>query len=296
MSPSTQASPALSESPLVSAPALFTRLSDPELVLVDCRFALKEPELGYERFVTGHLPGAVYAHLERDLSGPIVAGKTGRHPLPEPELLAQKLSTWGIGSGSWVVAYDQSDGSMAAARLWWLLRYLGHGRVSVFDGGLDGWTRHNLPLESGSAHERPPRALAVQLQPHLVATRADVSAASQARPGSLLDVRAPERYSGSFEPIDARAGHIPGAHNLPFASLTEHGAFLQPSQLRERLRVGLHDVEPERAIFYCGSGVTACHAVLAAAAAGCELPRLYAGSFSEWIVDPEASVTVGEEP
>lgn len=262
---------------------LASHLADAELRIVDCRASLNDPARGRVAYGEGHLPRATFADLVDDLSGPVVLGQTGRHPLPDVELFASKLRGWGIGSSSQVVAYDDAGGAFAA-RLWWLLRFLGHDAVAVLDGGLPAWVAEGRGLTA-----EVPSLPAGDFTPR-EHTQWVVSAAELERPESvsrkLFDARAPERFRGEVEPIDPVAGHIPGAVNLPFSENLNAGRFRPPAELRQRFAEALGATSPESAVLYCGSGVTACHGVLAFAHAGLPLPRLYAGSWSEWITDP----------
>jgi thiosulfate/3-mercaptopyruvate sulfurtransferase len=207
---------------------------------------------------------------------------TGRHPLPSVDLFVSKLRSWGIGNASQVVAYDDAGGAFAA-RLWWMLRWLGHEAVAVLDGGFPAWVAEGRPVTA----ELPlvsPGDFTPRPRPDLLVTAA-LLAAPESRAGKLFDARAPERYRGDIEPIDPVAGHIPGAENLPFAENLRDGRFKPAAELRARLAAALGATQPEDAVVYCGSGVTACHDVLAFAQAGLPLPKLYAGSWSEWITD-----------
>jgi thiosulfate/3-mercaptopyruvate sulfurtransferase len=275
---------------LISDQGLAALLAEPTLCVVDCRASLQNAAAGREAYAKGHVPGAVFADLLDDLSGPIVPGKTGRHPLPNVDAFAAKLRSWGIGSGSRVVAYDDAGGAFAA-RLWWLLRWLGHDAVAVLDGGFPAWVAAGHPVSDATpqvaAGDFTPRP-----RPELCVSAAEL-AAPQTRLGRLFDARAPERFRGDVEPIDPVAGHIPGALNLPFAENLVDGRFRSPADLRERFARALAGTQPEEAIVYCGSGVTACHDVLAFAHAGLPLPRLYAGSWSEWITEPGRPVAKG---
>lgn len=274
----------------VISPAELARLQEPaELRIVDCRASLQNADAGRERYRQGHLPGAAFADLLQDLSGPIVPGKTGRHPLPAIETFVGRVRSWGIGPASQVVAYDDASGAFAA-RLWWLLRWLGHEAVAVLDGGFQAWV-----AEGHATTTQVPMVAVGDFSPHshfdwLVQAR-DLATQSSSR--KVFDARAPERFRGEVEPIDPVAGHIPGAVNLPFADNLRDGHFLPPAELRQRLAEALGDSAPEDAVVYCGSGVTACHDVLAFAHAGLPLPRLYAGSWSEWITDPSRPVAKG---
>jgi len=275
-------------SDVVSPAELAAILADPELRLVDCRASLQEPQAGHEAFLRGHLPRATFADLSHDLSSPVVPGQTGRHPLPDVDVFVEKLRAWGIGSSNQVVVYDDASGAFAA-RLWWLLRWLGHDAVAVLDGGFSAWVAEGRAVTTEIA--LPPRAdFSAQPRAEWLASAAELSR-PQSSAGKLFDARAPERFRGEVEPIDPVAGHIPGALNLPFAENLRGGRFLEPAELRQRLAVALDGTPPERAVVYCGSGVTACHDVLAFARAGLPLPRLYAGSWSEWITDPARPTT-----
>lgn len=277
-------------SAVISSQELAARLAEPTLRLVDCRASLQDVAAGRTAYAKGHLPGASFADLLDDLSGPIVPGQTGRHPLPLLETFTGKVRAWGIGATSRVVVYDDAAGAFAA-RLWWLLRWLGHDRVAVLDGGFPAWVAQGLPvtdeitpLAPGDFTPRP----RVEL---LVAAKELETPQSLSR--KLFDARAPERFRGDVEPIDPVAGHIPGAVNLPFADNLKDARFRSPAELRERFARALDGTAPEAAIVYCGSGVTACHDVLAFAHAGLALPRLYAGSWSEWIADPTRPTAKG---
>jgi thiosulfate/3-mercaptopyruvate sulfurtransferase len=279
---------------LIEAEALEPLLGSRRLRLFDCRFDLARPESGRQRYLDEHLPGAVYADINRDLSRPATP-TSGRHPLPAPEVFAARLREWGVNDDSLVVAYDDVNG-MYAARLWWMLRWLGHDEVAVLDGGMRRWLQLGLPLTD----ERPepmPGDFVARPRPALAASADDVLAAT-ADPGMrILDARTPERYRGDVEPIDKVAGHVPGARNHPFGlSLDPQGRFLPADSLREALATSLDGVPPGRSIVYCGSGVTACHVLLALERAGLAGARLYAGSWSEWSSDPARPVGTGAAP
>lgn len=271
------------ESPLITARALATRDDAP--AVVDCRFSLPEPDRGEAEYLGGHVPGAVYAHLDRDLSGP-VTGTNGRHPLPTVERMVERFSTWGIDDSTPVVVYDTAGGQIAA-RLWWMLRFLGHDAVAVLDGGLAAWQDEGGALQTG-LETRERRVFAARHRPEMAA---DVDSLA---PYRLLDARAPERYRGEAEPLDPVAGHIPGALNHPTSrNLGEDGRFLSPEVLRKRYEEVLGSVEADTVVSYCGSGVTACHNLLAMEVAGLPQARLYPGSWSEWCSDPGRNVATG---
>jgi thiosulfate/3-mercaptopyruvate sulfurtransferase len=265
--------------PLVSAAWLRGRLGEPGLVVADCRYRLGEPGAGAELWRAGHIPGAVFMDVDRDLAAE--PGERGRHPLPEPEDFEAAARRAGIGPDTLVIAYDEAAEG-GAARLWWLLRHFGHERVSVLDGGLRGWREEGGPLEAGAASGEPREGdgAPFSARPRPEDTR-EAGELAAAPPRALLDARAPERYRGEVEPIDPVAGHIPGAANLPFAELAPGGRFLVPDELRARFEAA--GAAPGRELVaYCGSGVTACVLLLAAELAGVQGARLYPGSWSEW--------------
>ena len=235
----------------------------------------------------------MYASLDRDLSAEVVPGKTGRHPLPDADWLAQRLGELGIANDSDVVVYDDASGAMAS-RAWWLLRYLGHDRVRLLDGGLAAWTAAGHEVTTERTEYRPV-TFVPRPRPELVVTATDVEALRTAPDERLFDARAPERYTGEVEPIDPVAGHIAGARSFPFALNLQAGRLAPPQVVRAAFSAALDGVPADRAVVYCGSGVTACHLVLAAEHAGLPLPKLYAGSFSEWITDPRRAVARGSE-
>ena len=273
----------MSYSAVISSSDLAACLAEPGLRLVDCRASLQDPAAGRAAYEKGHLPRATFADLLQDLSGPIVAGKTGRHPLPDVSVFASKLGTWGISNSHQVVVYDDAAGAFAA-RLWWMLRWLGHDAVAVLDGGLPAWVAEGRPVTDEVV--APPEAVFTpQPRPELLMSTRELCT-PESRLCRLFDARAPERFRGEVEPIDPVAGHIPGAINLPFADNLRDGRFSSPAELRSRFAAALAGSLPEDAVVYCGSGVTACHDVLAFAHAGLPLPKLYAGSWSEWITDP----------
>ena len=269
-------------SPLV-APSALHALIEIGAVVVDCRFDLADPSAGRRAWCAAHIPGAAFADLETDLSGPPVTDR-GRHPLPTPEALCECFGALGIGSESHVVAYDGADGAFAA-RLWWLLRYMGHERVQVLDGGFAAWTAAGLPVAAGP--EQPSRRdFRGAPRTQWLVRRCDVPSAAR-----LVDARDPARYRGEIEPIDPVAGHIPGARNRFYRdNVRSDGTFLPPNDVRAGLQSAFDGVHGADVVHYCGSGVTACHNLLAAAHAGLAPGRLYAGSWSDWCRDPSHSV------
>jgi thiosulfate/3-mercaptopyruvate sulfurtransferase len=282
--------------PLIDAAALLHRLnSGAPTVLLDCSFDLADPSAGERQFgQEGHLPGARHAHLERDLSGPKLdaAGRfRGRHPLPSRAELAVTLGRLGITPDSIVVAYDR-QGAMYAARAWWLLRWMGHAEVSVLDGGLPAWVEAGGRLEDGASAwvgATPYPAAG----PAMRTVEADALAAGLGE-FRLVDARAEERFRGEVEPLDAVAGHIPGALNRAFKlNLAADGRFMTGAELRAAFAPLLAGAAAEAVVHQCGSGVTACHNLLAAAAAGLGEGTLYPGSWSEWCADPARPVALG---
>lgn len=268
---------------IISTEELATHLHDPAWAIIDCRFDLAKPDWGAGSYAEAHIPGAVYAHLNRDLSAP-VTDQTGRHPLPEVDTLVMTLGNWGIGNNTQVVAYDTTGGSYAG-RLWWLLRFLGHNAVAVLDGGFPKWQKEGRPVTGGVEHRTPSHFTG---KPDWsLATSADEVEQIRLDPGyRLIDARAPERFRGEVEPIDPVAGHIPGAVNRFHAlNLSPDGTFLPPEILRAQFEDLLQGISPENAVVYCGSGVTSIHHLIAMQIAGLPGARLYPGSWSEWIVD-----------
>ena len=283
---------ASSYKPLLSAHQLSQLLQSSDApVVLDCRFYLQEPAAGQEVYLEQHIPGAQYAGLDQHLSGLVEAGVTGRHPLPAKEAFTRQLQQWGISPERPVVVYDQNNAAMAAARAWWLLRYAGIEQVQVLDGGLDAWLAEGLSTETGKQNND----VALSTPPTLSWQDEKAISAHQLllKKPVLLDARGIERFAGEVEPIDPVAGHIPGARCVPFTELVnEQGMFLKPEQIRQTLSA--LDTDEATAV-YCGSGVTACHLILAAVIAGLPEPRLYAGSWSEWITDSVRPIETGRE-
>jgi thiosulfate/3-mercaptopyruvate sulfurtransferase len=277
---------------IISAAKLAQELDNPNWVIFDCRFNLKDPLAGWQNYQRGHIPGARYAHLEHDLSGSAAPG-TGRHPLPVPQQLAEKLGNWGVDSTKQIVAYDDASGTLAG-RLWWLLRWLGHEAVAVLDGGLQQWQKEGYPLTTTPPAPIPTHFEA-RARPMMAVTAEDVEHASLLG-YVLLDARTPERFRGELEPIDPVAGHIPGAKNHPCShNLDSQGKFLAPEALALAFQKQIGKTPPEQIVCMCGSGVTACHNLLALEHAGLQGARLYPGSWSEWITDGTRPVAMGDE-
>ena len=254
---------------------------------------MADPELGRNEYLKAHIPGAVYANLDEDLCGPVIPGVTGRHPLPAVLDFLRTLSGWGIGDGVQVIAYDDAGGSMAAARLWWMLQWLGHSGAAVLNGGWQRWQSENLPVRPG-VEKRSARRFQARIQPERVVDSTGLEAALKDKELRIIDVRAGERYRGEVEPLDPVAGHIPGAISVPYTDTLEPGgSFKSPEVLRAGFSSLLREIPAERAIFYCGSGVTAAQSVLALAHSGLGQAKLYAGSWSEWITDPGRPIATG---
>jgi thiosulfate/3-mercaptopyruvate sulfurtransferase len=273
---------------LISTSALAMHLDDDHIAIVDCRFQLAEESWGEQAYAESHIPHAVYAHLDRDLSGP-KNGTNGRHPLPHPDVAARTFARLGITSGVQVVAYDQDTG-MYASRLWWMLRWLGHDAVAVLDGGFAKWTAEGRDTRSGT-ETRAPQTFIAAPRDEMLATVDQVAALRADRDWQLVDARAPERFRGDIEPLDKVAGHIPGAANHCYqTNLDADGSFRSPEDLRAHMRTALGDHSADHIVCYCGSGVTACHNLLALEHAGLTGAKLYAGSWSEWSSDPRRPV------
>jgi len=296
----------LIEAEELAAPLARSAGAAGDWTVLDCRFDLARPDWGASAYATGHVPNALYAHLDRDLSGPVTPG-SGRHPLPSIERLAETFGRWGIDESVQVVAYDQGNGAFAA-RLWWLLRWTGHRKVAVLNGGFAAWQQAGLPADTVPG-ERQPRVFTPRLATNAVVSTAELErllAAGALESGAsvLVDARGADRFAGDNETIDPVAGHIPGARNQPFLrNVDARGRFLSTAELRERWQATLAAQpagEPapggapaERVIAMCGSGVTACHNLLALEVAGLPGARLYAGSWSEWIRDASRPVVRG---
>lgn len=267
-------------------------------MIVDCRSKLGDMDYGRTQYQQSHIPNAIFAHLEYDLSGPIIQGTTGRHPLPAPIDFIAKLNQWGIDYQTQVIAYDDAGGAYAA-RLWWMMRWLGHHSVAVLNGGWQAWKNANAKESTAQTKAHLKAPFIGEWKSSMVVTTAEVLAHHNSSTFTLMDARAANRYAGNDETIDPIAGHIPGALNFPFMdNLSGDGHFKTPALLRERFEAlsttAANNAKP--LVSYCGSGVTACHNILAMAHAGLNEPKLYAGSWSEWITHPEHKVGVGENP
>jgi len=280
----------MSGGPIVSVRELQALIAEGGLLLLDCDFDLADPALGLARYRQGHLPGARHVDLERDLSG-LPDGSNGRHPLPSREAFAATVRRLGLATGQQVVAYDGSGG-IYAARLWWMLRWLGHGQVAVLDGGKQAWVRAGLSLETGEL----PSPVPGDIVPGNSLAGPPASAAeilADIGKGALqvVDARDPARFGGAPHPLDTVPGHIPGATNRFYAQNLDEAGLLRPAQeLAAAFRDALGGKLPQQAVMQCGSGVTACHNLLAMEVAGLKGARLYPGSWSEWTADPTRPV------
>ena len=279
--------PVPATSPLIAPEALAARLGEPDLRIADVRWYLGEPERGRQEYERGHIPGAIFVDLDTDLAA---ASGPGRHPLPEPAVFAERLGGLGFGSDDVIVAYDDVMGTVAA-RLWWMLDNLGHKRVALLDGGLRAWRDAGLPLSTEAPDHHPADLQLADRWSNVVDREQLIERLDGV---TLIDARAAERYRGEVEPIDPRAGHIPSAISAPAkVALGADGRFLGPADLVERLRSIAPDDRP--VVASCGSGVTACHTVLAMRVAGLPDPLLYPGSFSDWSRS-DMPVATGPEP
>jgi len=281
--------------PLISVTELQGRMDDPGRhdVVIDCSFDLTDPAAGRAAYREGHLPGAYYLHLDNELSGP-KTGTNGRHPLPDPDAFVARLKALGVNRDTQVVAYD-AQGGMYAARLWWLLRWVGHGAAAVLDGGKNAWVAAGLPLEREATPE-PETPGDLERDKALVGTvDADTLLRNLARPALLVvDARAPDRFRGENETLDPVGGHIPGAVNRFFKdNLAADGRFKPAAELRAEFGKVLGEAAPASTVMQCGSGVTACHNLLALEVAGMSGSALYPGSWSEWCADPARPVVSG---
>jgi len=279
----------MSYTTLISADELAALLGKPGIVVVDCRFSLADKSAGYNAYTAAHIPGAVYANLDKDLSAPKSgSGAGGRHPLPTPQVFARTLSDWGIGNETQVIAYDDGPGAMAA-RLWWMLRWLGHDRVAVLDGGWAGWQSQNRPGENQTPAPAPAHFVPHPC-PEMVVDVERVFQYTASGAALLIDARAEDRFRGENETIDPVGGHIPGASNYFYANNLAGGRFRSREELATAFRSLIGQRPAAEVVMYCGSGVTACHNLLAMEHAGLGLARLYPGSWSDWSSNPSRPI------
>lgn len=281
----------MTNSTIVSIDNLVANLQDPDWMVVDARFALADPALGRRNYLQGHIPGAIYAHLDHDLSSQVIPGITGRHPLPAIDSAAQVFSRWGIPEKGQVVVYDDLGGALAAVRVWWMLRWLGYENVAVLDGGWQHWLKHHLPVQPGEV-TRPARPFLPAPRPWMQMDADQVDQIRLDPAWRLLDARGADRFRGENETIDPVAGHIPGAISAPYMeNLNQDGTFRPVQELHARYQKLIGETPPEQVVVYCGSGVTSIHNILAMLHAGLGEARLYPGSWSEWIADPNRPIT-----
>ncbi len=280
-------------SPVVTPSWLAERLDDPRVVVADVRWYLAGKR-GADEFASGHVPGAAFVDVDVELASPPGPGRPGRHPLPSVAQLSALLSRLGAGADSIVVAYDDAGGGIAA-RLWWLLRYVGHGGGRVLEGGIQAWTQSGHPLETAVRARRPAPPLTLVPHPEMVVDKQRVAELSRSPSAVVLDARSPERFEGIVEPIDPRAGHIPGARNAPFVEnlVAPEGGFQDPADLARRYSA-LGATDADTIVAYCGSGITACHVLLALELIGRPDALLYEGSWSDWARDPALEAAQGK--
>jgi thiosulfate/3-mercaptopyruvate sulfurtransferase len=279
---------------IISSGQLKSILQSEDLVIIDCRFDLVDYSLGFNEYRSNHISGAIYAHLNDDLSSEATT-TSGRHPLPDMAEFQEKLGSWGIDNKTQVVIYDQSSGGYAG-RLWWMLRAMGHTAVAVLDGGFAKWTAEGLPVEDGVA-TNPAKNFEGRFQADWVVSVEQIEQTLDSQNLLLIDSRDAGRYRGDSEPIDAAAGHIPGALNRFFGNnLIDSGQLRTADELRSELESLMGDKPIEDVVFYCGSGVTACHNLLAMEHAGLSGAKLYVGSWSEWSRNPERPFNTGDQP
>ena len=275
---------------IVSISELSAHLDDPTWMVIDARFSLADPGSGRRNYLEAHIPGAIYAHLDDDLSSTVIPGSTGRHPLPDVEQAVAVFTRWGIPENGQVVVYDDMGGALAAVRVWWMLRWLGYDHAAILDGGWQHWVKQNLPVQSG-LENRSARPFQAKSRTGLVISSEQVAAIRLDPAWRLLDARGADRFRGENEIIDPVAGHIPGAISVPYmGNLNPDGTFRPPEELARRYSRLIGDIPLDRVVVYCGSGVTSIHNILAMAHAGMGEARLYAGSWSEWITDSSRPV------
>jgi len=274
---------------LISAEDLNKAQQNESVLVVDCRFDLSDTDKGHRNYLHAHIPGAVYAHLDDDLSGPLTSD-SGRHPLPAAEKFSGFLARSGWSAGTRLVVYDDGGGSIAA-RLWWLMKYFGHEDVALLDGGFPAWQSAGFELETGQSTIAAAEAVKLKSRDDMVVATKEILENLSVHGMTLVDVRAAERFNGEVEPIDSVAGHIPGSINFPFQqNLDTDGRFKPIAAIQQELHA-LQGARPSAdLVFMCGSGVTACHTIFAAGLARLQGAKLYAGSWSEWIRDPSRPI------
>lgn len=274
---------------LLSVPELQALHNSGDCIIVDCRFDLADLEAGYEHYLDSHIPGAVYAHLDDDLSGPVTES-SGRHPLPDADKFSSFLARSGWLPGMLLVAYDDAGGAIAA-RLWWLMKYFGLDCAALLDGGIPAWWAAGGDVESGQSQVKPVEITALESHEELATSTAEVIARIERNDIVLADARANERFIGRMEPIDHVAGHIPGSKNYPYnRNLNANGTFRFFDEIRHGMEELCGNHGPDRLVHMCGSGVTACQNLFSAELVGLKGSTLYVGSWSEWIRDPSRPI------
>ena len=277
---------------IISVEDLNNNLNVEDWFIFDCRFLLKDPEGGLKLFNKGHIPGAQFADMDKDLASAMTP-TSGRHPLPNPSGLVKKLQSWGVNNSSQIICYDDMSGAYAA-RLWWLLKWLGHHDVAVLDGGIDKWTTDGLVLET-NVQQRAVGSFSGEENDEMWVKIEFVEEQFQENNIHLLDARSSDRFTAKDTKTDPVAGHVPGAMSFPFAgNLSKQGVFLSKEELQKRFTPIVSNAENKEVVNMCGSGVTACHNLLAMSIAGLPMTRLYVGSWSEWIKDNSRPVVTGE--
>lgn len=277
---------------IISVEDLNKNLNTQDWLIFDCRFILKDPEGGLKKFKQGHIPGAQYVDMDKDLASPVTS-TSGRHPLPNPEELINKLQSWGVNNSSQIICYDDMSGAFAA-RMWWLLKWLGHNNIAVLDGGIEKWTAKNIPLETDS-QQRTAGSFSGLANNDMWVNVEFVQKELEQDKINLLDARSVERFTAKDTKTDPVAGHVPGAMSYPFAeNLSKQGVFLPSEELHKRFTPIVSNPENKELINMCGSGVTACHNILAMSIAELPMTRLFVGSWSEWIKDKSRPVATGE--
>ncbi len=277
---------------LISTDDLHTRLSHPDWLILDCRFTLSDKSAGRSAYDKGHITGARYVDLEQDMSG-VISADSGRHPLPPIATLAEKFGQWGIGADTQIVVYDDIFGAIAG-RLWWILKWLGHDRVALLDGGYPKWLREGKPVDDTAPKAVNPKVFTPKPRNEMLVDTATVAQCHADDAYLIIDARAEERFLGEVEPLDKVAGHIPHSVNRPYDDNLElGGTFLQREELQAEYRNLLGKRAPDHVILSCGSGVTACHNMIAMEHAGLKGAKVYIGSWSAWITDPKRPIETG---
>ncbi len=277
---------------IISVEDLNKNINNQDWFVFDCRFMLKDPHSGLQKFSLGHIPGAQFADMDNDLAAPMTP-TSGRHPLPNPDELIKKLQSWGLNNSSQVICYDDMSGAFAA-RMWWLLKWLGHENVAVLDGGIDLWTGSGLELET-DVKKRTTGTFSGHANNNMWVDVEFVKQEIAQNNITLLDARSEERYTAKDTKTDPVAGHVPGAISIPFSgNLSKQGVFLSKGELQTRFAAMVNNAEKKEVVNMCGSGVTACHNLLAMSVADLPMTRLFVGSWSEWIKDKSRPVAIGE--